>query len=99
MVPRIDGGRDQRRGLRVGAGDYDELCAHHVRLGPTGDKSVDVLLHRYHDFASHMAALLGARCLIFDVDASSARFDKHPHELQRRCEASMARIGISDDRS
>lgn len=97
MVPRIDGGRDQRRGLRVGAGDDDELCAHHVRLSPTGHKSVDVLLHRYHDFAGHVAALLSARCLIFDVDASSTRLDEHPHELQRRRKASMTRIGISND--
>lgn len=99
MVSGIDGGRDQRRGLRVGAGDNDEFCAHHVRLGPTGHKAVDVFLYRYHHLAGHVTTLFSARRLILNVNAGGARLDEHPNELQRCRKATVARIGIGDDGS
>lgn len=99
MVPRIDGGRDQRCGLRVGAGDNDELRSHHVRLSPAGDQAVDVLLHRHHHLSGHVTALLGARSLVLNVNSGGAGLNEHPNKFQRRRETSMARISISDDGS
>lgn len=98
MVPCIDGGRDKGRSLGVGTGDDDELSAHHVRLSPTSNKTVDVLLYGHHHLSGHVAAFLGSRCLIFNMNASGTGLDEHPGQLQGRCQASMASVGICNDR-
>lgn len=44
-----------------------------------------------------MAALFGARGLVFDVDPGRTALDEEPGELQHGRQAAMTGVGIGDD--
>lgn len=97
VVAVVDVGGDEGGGFRVGTGNDKVLDAHDVVLQTNGDETVDVLRDGNQDLASHMAALLGSRCLVLDVNTSSTLLDEHLGELHDSRKATMASIGISDD--
>jgi hypothetical protein len=58
-----------------------------------------VLADRNQDFASHVAALLGTRSLILNVNASSTLLDEELGELHNSSKTTVASICISNERS
>ena len=97
VVARVDGRRDQRGGFRVGARYGEQVGAHDVGLCADRDQAVDVLGDGDQDLARHVAALLGARGLVLDVDACGALFDEELGELHDGSEAAVAGVGVGDD--
>lgn len=49
------------------------------------------------DLSSHVATLLGAGGLVFDVNTSSAPFNEQLRQLHDGCQTSMASVRIRDD--
>ena len=97
-VVRIDIGRHQVSRLGIGAGQKHRRHAAHVG----GQARCHQLRHgfscRDQDFATHMAALLHRRQLIFEVDARGTSFDHRLHQLERIEHAAEPRLGIRYDR-
>ena len=74
------------------------LPTHDVGLGADGNQSVDVLLDRDKDLASHVAALLRARGLVLDVNAGGTALDEELGELHHGSQTTVTSIGVSNDR-
>lgn len=72
---------------------------HNIRLRPDRDETVDVLADGHKHLARHVAALLGSRSLILNVDASSALLDEQLCELHHGCQATVACIGVCYNRA
>ena len=98
VVARVNVRRDEGRGLRVGARDDEGAHPEHVRLQPRRAQAVEVLLSRHEHLATHVAALLSARCLVLEVDASSARLDEHLRQLHHRSQTTVASVAVRNDR-
>lgn len=67
---------------------------HYIRLSPDCHESIDMLADRHKHFARHMAAFLGPRRLIFDVDTCRSLFDKQLRKLHNCCETAMSGVSI-----
>mmetsp|Transcript_35334 Transcript_35334/g.80253 ORF Transcript_35334/g.80253 Transcript_35334/m.80253 type:complete len:443 (-) Transcript_35334:520-1848(-) len=97
VVNGVDVGVDHRGSLGVRASNKDQARVEDVRLQPACDEALDVLPRGDEDLAAHVAALLGARLLVLDVDASRTRLDEHLRQLHDSGESAMAGVGIGDD--
>mmetsp|Transcript_39892 Transcript_39892/g.49290 ORF Transcript_39892/g.49290 Transcript_39892/m.49290 type:complete len:299 (-) Transcript_39892:19-915(-) len=83
--------------LRISTCHQHQGRVEHVGLKTDGNQSLDVLLCGDQDLAAHVAALLGARLLVLNVDASSSVLDEHLRQLHGGSDASVAGVSISDD--
>jgi len=97
VVARVDGRRDERRRLGVGARHRDQVAAHDVGLRTDRHEPVDVLADGHEHLARHVPALLGARGLVLDVDARRALLDEELGQLHDGRQAAVARVGVGDD--
>mmetsp|Transcript_40457 Transcript_40457/g.104674 ORF Transcript_40457/g.104674 Transcript_40457/m.104674 type:complete len:452 (-) Transcript_40457:157-1512(-) len=98
VVDGVDVGVDHRGGLGVGARHDDQGGVAHVGLQADGDEALRVLPSGDKDLAAHVAALLGARLLVLDVDAAGAVLDEHLRELHGGGDAAVAGVRVGDDR-
>lgn len=95
----VDGGCDEGGGLGVGTGDGQEVRAHDIGLCANGNQTVDVLADGNEDLAGHVAALLGAGGLIFDVDTGSTTLNEQLGQLHHSGQTAVSGVGISNDGS
>mmetsp|Transcript_44348 Transcript_44348/g.105605 ORF Transcript_44348/g.105605 Transcript_44348/m.105605 type:complete len:297 (+) Transcript_44348:885-1775(+) len=97
MVDRIDVGVDHRGSLGICACNEDQGRVQDIRLQTDGNQALNVLLSGDEDLAAHVAALLGARLLVLDVDPSSASLNEHLGQLHGGGKATVPRVCIRDD--
>ena len=88
---------DQVGGFGVGAGDDEAGNAHDVELEAGRVQSLVLLVLRHKHFAALMAALLGARTLVFDVVAWNAGFHEAADQVAHVWIAAVAGVGVGDD--
>ena len=99
MVSLIDICGKKSSCLCVRSADDEVLNTHDVVLEPNRNESIDVLLDRDEHFASHVAALLGARSLVLDMDTSCTSLNEELGQLHSGSETTMTGVGIGDDGS
>lgn len=75
----------------------NESLTHDVSLGTDGNQTVNVLADGNENLAGHVAALLGARGLVLNVNTGSTLLNEELGELHDGGETAMAGIGISND--
>lgn len=97
VVAGIDGGGDEGGSLGISTGNGQEVRAHDVGLGTDGNQTVDVLGDGDENLAGHVAALLGARGLILDVNTGSTLLNEELGELHDGGKTTVTGIGIGDD--
>jgi hypothetical protein len=97
VVAGVDGGGDEGGSLGVSAGNGEEISAHNIGLGSDGNETVDVLADWDQDLTGHVAALLGTRCLVLNVNTSSTLLNEELGELHDGGQTTMSGIGISND--
>jgi hypothetical protein len=73
------------------------VLTHYVGLRADSNQAVDVLADGHQHLAGHVAALLGARGLVFNMDASSTLLDKELGQLHDSRQTAVASIGIGND--
>ncbi len=96
-VVGVNVGRQQLRAVGIGAGDEDAGHAHDVGRQPRGDELLDELARRHEHLAAHVAALLGRRELILEVNAGRPGLDHRLHQLEGVERTAEARLGVGDD--
>lgn len=72
---------------------------HDIGLCADGNETVDVLADWDKDLAGHMAALLGTWSLVLNVDTGSTLLDEELGELHDGGQATVASVGIGNDRA
>jgi len=82
----------------ISTGDDESVSTHDVALQPSRLQPVAVLLRTHEHFPAHVAALLGARLLVLEMDASGTPLDEHLGQLHHRREPTVARVAVRDDR-
>jgi hypothetical protein len=65
-------------------------------LKANSDKAVYVFLNGDENLASHVAAFLGPRCLVFYVDTSGSLLNEEFGKLHSGSETTVAGIGVSN---
>ena len=95
----VDGRCDEGGGLGVGTSDGQEVRAHDIGLGTDGNQTVDVLADGDEDLAGHVATLLCAGGLIFDVDTGGTTLDEQLGELHDSGQTAMSGVSIGDNGS
>ena len=99
VVAGIDGGGDEGGGLGIGTGNAEEVGAHDIGLSTDGNEAVDVLLDGNEDLAGHVAALLGTRGLVLNVNTGSTLLNEELGELHDGGKTTVTGIGIGNDRA
>jgi hypothetical protein len=94
----VDVGREQVRGLGVGAGDDQGRHPAHIGGQARSGELFDRLAGGHQHLAAHVAALLDARQLVLEVHAGSAGLDHRLHQLVGVEHAAEAGLGIGHDR-
>lgn len=97
VVARVDGGRNEGCCLGVCACNGQEIDAHDIGLRPDGNETVDVLADRYQNLSGHVAALLGAWCLILDVNTGRTLLDEQLSKLHDGRQTTVAGVRIGDN--
>ena len=98
QVALVDVAGDQRRRMRVGAGD-EQRRTPQTSAASRAALSVRMnALRRHENLAAEMAALLFRGELILEVDAGGARLDHRLHQLEGVERAAEAGFGVGDDR-
>lgn len=97
VVAVIDGGGEEGGGLGVGTGDGEEVGAHDIGLGADGNQTVDVLADGNEDLAGHVATLLCAGGLIFDVNTGSTTLNEELGQLHDGGQTTVTSVGIGDN--
>jgi hypothetical protein len=75
------------------------LLTHDISLGTDGNQAVDVLADGHKNLSGHVAALLGARSLVLNVNTSGALFDEQLCELHDGSQTSVTGISVGDNGS
>lgn len=73
------------------------LHTHNIRLRTDSHQTVDVFADRHKHLSGHVAALLGTRSLVFNVNTSSTTLNKQLGQLHHGRQATMSGIGIRND--
>ena len=97
-VALVDVAGDQRRRMRVGAGDEERVDAADVGREPRRVEGADEGLGRHQHLAAEMAALLLRRELVLEMDAGGARLDHRLHQFEGVERPAEAGLGVGDDR-
>mmetsp|Transcript_35982 Transcript_35982/g.56284 ORF Transcript_35982/g.56284 Transcript_35982/m.56284 type:complete len:558 (+) Transcript_35982:159-1832(+) len=97
VVTGIDVVLDEGGGAGISTGNEHGLSTEDISLETGSDQTVDVLTNRDKDLASHVAALLGTRLLILNMDTSSTSKDLHLDQLHDRSHTTETGITISND--
>mmetsp|Transcript_14527 Transcript_14527/g.19878 ORF Transcript_14527/g.19878 Transcript_14527/m.19878 type:complete len:229 (+) Transcript_14527:1097-1783(+) len=96
MIPPIHIGIQQCRRFCIRPCHNDQGHPQNIRSQPCRDQAINVLLRGHQNLPSHMAALLGARLLVFQMYPSSPSLDKELGELHDSGEPAVARVCIRD---
>ena len=88
--------KTRRIGIRTG--DQDHRHAHHVGGQARGNQLLYKLADRHHHLAAQVAALLGGRKLIFEMNRRSAGLDHRLHQLICIQNSPIAGFSVGDNR-
>ena len=97
LVALVGAAVDQVRGLGIGTRDDDAGHPHDVELEASGVEALDLFVGRHQNLAALMAALLGARALVFDVVSGHAGLDEAADQVAHVRISAVAGVGVGDD--
>lgn len=97
VVTLVNVGGNQGGSLRVGTGDDQVLDAHNVVLQTDSDETVDVLRDGDEHLAGHVTALLGTRCLVFNVDTGGTLLNEKLGELHNGGQTTVTSVCVGDN--
>mmetsp|Transcript_21902 Transcript_21902/g.60986 ORF Transcript_21902/g.60986 Transcript_21902/m.60986 type:complete len:225 (-) Transcript_21902:421-1095(-) len=97
MVTLVHVGVQQRRCFRIRPCHDDQRSTHDIGRETCRDQSIDVFLCADEHFASHMAALFGARLLIFEMHTRGAGLYEHLREFHDGAQSTMASVAVGNN--
>jgi hypothetical protein len=98
LVPRVRVARQQASAVRVRPGDDERRHAHDIGGEAGRDEFLDELARRHDDLPAEMAALLGGRKLVLEVDGGRTGVDHGLRDFKRMERPAKAGLRIREDR-